>query len=518
MTTKQPLLPNGESSAHELPEKIRTLEGVDFCPRDERWSYRESTFNVSIDFTKLHAVPQLIYSAKSVFLWYAQNKSAKHLVNMHARLAHFFNTLEEQRHPPVALINSTMLLNYKASLSSRTAWYMGALSGFFQKWHDLSIPGVTDDAVALLKQFRFKGNNKGEAILTMDPEKGPFTDIEFEAIQVALNNAFEAGHISLSDFILVILFMVLGQRPVQYAALKICDICVGKAKDGAPIYTLRMPRAKQRGQMTRAEFKDRVLLPKIGIKLVQYADEIRDAFKGILKDPDQAPLFPAKRSRKNEPVGFEHHRTAESLTNTLECILRRLNVISERTGKPLHITATRFRRTVGTRAASEGHGELVIAELLDHSDTQNVGIYVEAVPDIVERIDRAMAMHLAPLAQAFSGIIISDESQATRADDPASRICDPRFDSSMKPMGNCGQYGYCGLLAPIACYTCRSFQPWLDGPHEAVLEHLLTERERLMSGGDTRIATINDRTLLAVAEVVRQCEAIRKEEGMASHA
>ena len=30
MTTKQPLLPNVESIAHELPEMIRTLGGVDF--------------------------------------------------------------------------------------------------------------------------------------------------------------------------------------------------------------------------------------------------------------------------------------------------------------------------------------------------------------------------------------------------------------------------------------------------------------------------------------------------------
>jgi hypothetical protein len=164
---------------------------------------------------------------------------------------------------------------------------------------------------------------------------------------------------------------------------------------------------------------------------------------------------------------------------------------------------------VGTRAAAEGHGELIIAELLDHTDTQNVGVYVEAVPGMIERIDRAVAMQLAPLAQAFAGVIIENESQARRAGDPSSRICGPQFDASMKPMGNCGKHGFCGLFAPIACYTCYSFQPWLDGQHEAVLEHLITERERLLASSDIRIASINDRTILAVAEVVRRCEEIR---------
>lgn len=67
----------------------------------------------------------------------------------------------------------------------------------------------------------------------------------------------------------------------------------------------------------------------------------------------------------------------------MKATLEKLAVTSERTGERIHITSRRFRRTVGTRAAEEGHGELVIAELLDHSDTQSVGVYVQATPAIV---------------------------------------------------------------------------------------------------------------------------------------
>jgi integrase len=505
-------LPSISTESIELPSLVTSINGAQFDPREDIWSYRDSSSNVSLNFENLWAEADWVLSAKRVLIWYVENKSPYHVTNLFSYLVGFLKRIAPDVYK-VSVITSKDILNFQAGLKERDSYYLGTLSGLFCKWHELNIPGVSDDAVALLKQLRIKGNIKGEAVLTMNPEKGPFTEIEFEAIQVALNEAFAAQEISLGDFLLVILLMALGQRPIQYAAIKVCDVIVGIAKERTPVFTLRVPRAKQRGKMSRVEFKDRVLNPQIGKKLVQYANEVKAAFSDILEDPSQAPLFPAKRSRKNEPPGFEYHRTAQSLADTLERVLQRLNVTSERTGQRLHITATRFRHTVGTRAACEGHGELVIAELLDHSDTQNVGIYVEAVPAIAERIDRAMAMHLAPLAQAFSGTIISAESQATRAGDPSSRICDPRFDSSMKPMGNCGQYGYCGLLAPIACYTCRSFQPWLDGPHEAVLEYLLAERERLMRGSDARIATINDRTFLAVAEVIRQCEEIRKKAG-----
>jgi len=497
-----------QESIGTLPQYVRTRNGALFDHHADRWAFRDSTKTLSLDFSKLNVSPALLMSLKGTLIWYAENKSSHHLKNMYERFAHFLKTICCNGRV-VLEISANDLLNYRASLQADQRWYLGSLSGFLQKWHCLSLPGVTDDAIALLKQLRIKGNTKGEAILTMDSENGPYTDIEFESIYSALDDSYEAGKVGLGDYLLVWLFMALGQRPIQYAGLKLCDVVVGPGKDGASVYTLRVPRAKQRGQLSRGDFKDRVLIPQIGEKLAQLREQVRDDFKSILPDPDLAPLFPAKRSRKNEPLGFEYHRTAESLASTLEGVLNRLSVISERTGSAIHITATRFRRTLGTRAATEGHGELVIAELLDHTDTQNTGVYVQAVPAIVERIDRAMALHLAPLAQAFAGLIIEDESQASRAGDKSSRICDPRYDASMKPMGSCGKHGFCGLLAPIACYTCRSFQPWLDGPHEAVLEHLIDEREKLLGGSDVRIASINDRTILAVAEVVRRCDEIR---------
>lgn len=494
----------------QLPDRVRTRSGVEFDPRADRWTYRDTTDTVHLDFTGLRATASLVESAKRTFVWYAEQLSPGHLTNMFMRLRHYLSTVSDAgRAGPISEISSTDLLNYRATLTGPTKWYLGALAGLLKKWHSLGYPGVSDDAVALLKQLRLQGNAKGEAVLTHDPVHGPFTDIELEALHYALDQAYVAGNVDREGYLLAYLFMLLGQRPVQYAALKVRDVGVARAKDGTPVYTLRMPRAKQRDRLSRDEFKDRVVIPQIGELLVQHAEAIRSAFHGQLPDPADAPLFPTRRRRSNEPEGFAFHRTSQAIIELLPNTLKRLGVTSERTGEPLHITATRFRRTVATRAAIEGHGELIIAELLDHTDTQNVGVYIEARPEIVERIDRAIALHLAPLAQAFAGVLIRDESEATRAGDPSSRICDPRFDPSMKPLASCGKHGFCGFAAPVACYTCANFEPWLDGPHEAVLEHLIGERDRLAARGDMRIASIHDRTILAVAEVVRQCEAQR---------
>ncbi|MBC7786191.1 MAG: site-specific integrase, partial [Methylophilaceae bacterium] len=415
------------NAPHDLPEEVMTSNGARFDPRLDRWSYRDSTVTVSLDFLKLRATNELIKSTKKILIWYAENKSPDHLMNMFERFQHLLKCSERDL-DEVSHITSNVLINYRASLSSKNSCYLGKLSGFLKKWHSLGVVGVSDDAIALLKQLRFKGNRKGEAVSTMDTLDGPFTDFEVEAIHTAVDSGYKEGDVRLDDYLLVWLFLALGQRPIQYASLKVYDFGTSIAKDGTTIYSLNVPRAKQREQLSRSVFSQRVLVPQIGEKFVQYIEEVRTRFTGILADTSVAPLFPSKRSSKNEPNGFEYHRTSKSLSVDLKNALNRLNVISERTGEPLHITATRFRRTLGTRAAMEGHGELVIAELLDHTDTQSAGVYVQATPEIVERIDRAMALHLAPLAQAFAGVIIKTESEARRKGDPTSRICDPRFE------------------------------------------------------------------------------------------
>ncbi|KAA1015240.1 site-specific integrase [Paraburkholderia panacisoli] len=409
---------------------------------------------------------------------------------------------------PIEQITSVDLLNYKGHVGSANEWKVALLSGLFKRWHAHGLPGVAYDAIVLLRQLRLKANIKGAATATMDPVKGPFTNIELEALQTELNASYGRREIALSEYVLCWLFMLLGQRPKQYAALKVRDMVTMPAKDGLVSYCLRVPRAKTRDSDARGAFKERMLTPQVGKLVANYALRVQSDFTGVLDDPLDAPLFPAKEIGA-APDGYSYHATAANLGYRLQAALKALNVVSERTCDLIHISPKRFRQTIGTRAAEEGHGELVIAELLDHSDTQHVAVYVGSTPAIVEKIDRAVALQMAPLAQAFTGKLIQDASESSRREDPASRIRAPAITGTFEAVSSCGKHGFCGFLKPIACYTCNSFEPWLDGPHEQVLDYLLRERERLMETTDMRIASINDRGILAVAQVIQLCEEVR---------
>lgn len=489
---------------------VTTQSGVGFDAGRDRWSYVDGLSSVSLDFTSLEKCSQAwVNTAKKVFTWYAARSSPDHLLNLFSRLVHFTRHLGQG---PATLfeLQAIDLLNYKDALKDSTAWYLGTLVGFFKKWYALGYPGISSDAVLFMKQFRNKGNRKGEAVLTQDPLEGPFTYLELESIQAALNNAYAEQRIDIGKYLLVWLYILLGQRPVQYAALKVCDVGCTRSEQGSESFSLQVPRAKMRETNPRAFFTERIITPQIGTLLFDYVKQVAASFDGILPDSLKAPLFPCGTKKAWAP-GFEFHRSARSVSVELQETVEKFALTSERTGKLLHITALRFRRTLGTRAAEEGHSPLIIAQLLDHTDTQNVGVYTASTPAIIERIDRAVALQMAPLAQAFAGVLVGSEIQATRGHDPSSRIVDLRIDRSGKPMGSCGQHGFCSFNAPIACYTCRNFEPWLDAPHEAVLECLLEKRDALLTSTDKRMASVNDRTILAVAQVIQLCEQRRAE-------
>ncbi|WP_175984053.1 site-specific integrase [Burkholderia vietnamiensis] len=511
MTSNHGKLQIGGPYVGTLPDIVRCKGGHWFNPHDDIWVLQELTFQVTLRFDDMAYVgAEFKVAFKAALVWYTQNRSLGTAHKAYCDCRSLFLLKSAVSDIPIVEVTSVDILNYKAHVGKDREWRLGSVRPFLKKWNGLGYAGVTKDALVLLNQLRLKNHPKGVSVATMDPINGPFTVLEHEALQHSLNGAYGRNEVTLSEYVLCWLVIALGMRPTQYARLKVCDIVQLHAKDGASTYSVRMPRAKQRGG-AREQFKDRLLTPQLGKLVFAYARQVESRFAGLIGDPTEAPLFHYEQAEPGSNADA-YHLLADTVRQRLTAVLERLNVNSERTGKPVNLHATRFRQTIGTRAAEEGHGELVIAELLDHNDTQSVGVYVRSTPAIIERIDRAVAMQLAPLAQAFAGKLITGRSEASRPE-ASNQIRAPAIIGNFDEVSSCGKEGFCGFLKPVGCYTCTSFEPWLDGPHEQILTHLLAERERLSATGDARIAAINDRAILAVAEVILLCEAAHIEKG-----
>ncbi|MEN9433438.1 MAG: hypothetical protein RLZZ422_1027, partial [Pseudomonadota bacterium] len=366
-----------------------TRDGIDFDPNEDHWGIRTSCKAVSINFNKITSLVDFdfLISLKKVLVWYSENHSIYHMDNVYQRLYHFLKSTYKLNSTPIINISAHHIINYYSSLDSSQKWYLSTLSGFLKKWFSLGYTGIEKNTIDLLNTLSLKGNTKGIAVLTKNSEKGAFSDIELNSIQAALKQAYISKKVDTASYLLAWLFMLFGQRPIQYALLKVSDVKAPLLKEDQPIYIINIPRAKQRKNY-REEFKERIITPQIGQLLWQYANDVKSKFKNILSQPELAPLFPEKTDRELQQGEMAFHQTSQHLARSLNKVLMELEVYSERTGALLHINTRRFRYTLGTRAAQEGHGELIIAEMLDHTDTQNVGVYTEASPEIIERIDK----------------------------------------------------------------------------------------------------------------------------------
>lgn len=493
----------------ELPELVTLRSKAQIDPRQMVWSFMDGVAYVSMNFDNLpFQVKPLVTSLKMVLINVLEENSVVYASNLFRTFARLASVVSENAGQPISEISANHVSNYIATFSPGDKLGLEAqLSALLGRWEKLHYPGVSHAAFQLISKRKKKGNRKGEAVRTLDPVKGPLTEFELQQLISELNNAYASKLIEERYYYLTWLAILTGQRVSQYCALKVKDLSHAIDEFGEITYQIMIPKAKQRGEVIRDSFVYKKLNVDFGKKLWEYSLEVR---KSLSELADDAPLFPSSRKHKNGYQignGFEGHFNSQELSAEFQAALAAISPVSPRTFAPMNLAIGRFRDTLGTRAAQEGFGELVIAEILGHSDTQNVSCYTAATPEIAARIDGQIAKDLAPIARAFMGVILIHPSDATRANDPASNIVDYRH--SKKGVGSCGTMYDCNFNAPIACYTCRNFQAFLHAPHKLLLQHMLKERERLLVVSGPRVAAINDLTIVAMQSVVAECDRIK---------
>ncbi len=434
-------------------------------------------------------------NAKRVALAYMEDRSpdtVKGGVSALVRMA---------RHVPVAAaISATSLMDYRSQLAREQLHYLGHLAAFLKFWIARGHPGVDRDVLQFFDSLKIPGNVKGAAVRSHHPTQGPFSDLELQGITLAAREAHRSGRVRKQDFAILLALTATGSRPGQVSMLVCGDLLPPGPGSSADRLLVPSLKKRTRKRLTR----ERVIPGELAVLLNQLVEErSRDErFRGI--PVDRRPVFAVDAASF---ASLEHaHIGRGGVCRALKRIQRALGLRSARTGAPINLAPRRFRSTLGTRAADAGHPPVLIADLLDHTDLQHVGVYVESRPSIVDRIDAALHDRAEPLAGLFLGTIVADESKSGVAEAPSRRIA----AAIGSGVGTCAGPRGCVRLAPLACYTCAAFRPWRDAPHEDLLRSLAEERGALLADGiSPQVAGANDATIMAVAEVADRCRAMR---------
>lgn len=493
----------------------RSKDGYDFNHDSSHWQLNKDVIVSVLLPHKLDDATERGFRAS--LQRYAEEFSARHTENMATRFKRYLRDTGASR------VTTTDLINWRATLSASEEYHLGGLKGFLLAWHEYGFPGISLEVVDLLTGWRIRGNEKGVAVSSGCPETGPLTDLEVSAILDWANAAAAKKDMLFEDYAYLLTLIMTARRPVQIAALRGIDL-VNNLENNVTHFSLNIPRAKQRGLGFRLEFRRLPITEDLALVLqeqhrrnvshVEYAIGTRLQAMQAAEVPifmnervldelaDAASVDEALRGKTPDLL----HATTAHLAESLRRICKASNARSERTGEFIRLTATRFRHTRGTKLRREGFGPFIIAELLDHSDIQNVQVYTQNTAQEAVIINELVGAQLAPFAQACMGRLVHSERDAIRGNDPHSRIP----NGNQNAVGTCGSYGFCAS-GYRACYTCNHFQPWIHGPHKEVLADLYAEKVKTRSAGcPDVIVNANDHLILAVEHCVLMCAAAEK--------
>ncbi len=370
-----------------------------------------------------------------------------------------------------------------------------------------------------------KKDSSNDVVLSLDPQQGPFTQVEQDALHHWIHEQFCDGQLEPEQYLYLRLLMIYGQRGYQIRQMVFGDFT--KTDQGCRI---RFYWAKQKDY--DADWRNKSETFSLDEDLYRTVQAYKAWVLAQLWKtyPDRAdwdaaianvPLFRRKMSddaemleRTAPPVLLDslHQKALEDApqaifhvgSSTVKAWLERMQnmdqfPISPRTHLPLKVTrGHRFKHTLGTDLSNAGLNEWAMARALMHSDTRTVRRYRKVSAELMALVDAKMSDHLALVVNAFTGKIVTDRTSAKNGD---------RADRQIEDVAVCGADATCHLDAPYTCYPCGKFQPFLDADHAAVLERL--ERRRAQSiAKDKTTGVLWDRPILACRKVIRDCEAI----------
>jgi len=369
-----------------------------------------------------------------------------------------------------------------------------------------------------------KKRSKNDVILRLDPEQGPFTQMEQDALYQWVNEQFCHGNLDPERYLYLRLAMIYGQRGTQLRKIVFDDFI--KAEQG---YQIRIFWAKQKDDNAGWREKSETFnLDEDLYNIVQAYQSIilsrlQQEYPGRA-DWDKAvkhvPLF---RRKFDSEKGTDHSQIPV-LVDTLDqkslelapqprfhatsgairpWLLKMESMpgfpISSRTHQPLKISkGHRFRHTLGTDLSNAGLDEWSMASALMQSGTRSVRKYRAISAELMNLIDEKMTNHLALVVEAFSGTIITDRASAKNGD---------REDRQIEDIAVCGADTICHLDAPFSCYPCSKFQPLLDADHSTALERLERRRAQTIAT-DKTTGVVWDRAILACRKIILDCNVL----------
>lgn len=310
-----------------------------------------------------------------------------------------------------------------------------------------------------LASLRF-GTDKGKGldVIMEIPDRGPLT-IKEERIFISTLNSVSPDTLNthaLQGLVSLKCSQVLGIRNIQVIKLTFADLQISDKG----VFTLRVLRAKQRGRANNDVYK----LRPITKTLATLISLLKARYEDIL----------GKRITDDWPVISDYYSISGKLVKQ-QIKITKTTFITEQfmiaAGLDFKVTNRRLRKTFCSRLIAKGTPLPVVAELMDHSDLQQLEVYYRQSHKIAEKLEQVLRNEAADIIDVFTGKVVTSDNVSQRG----QGIFAPSNHLNIVQIGSCGSATPCSLQPPLSCYNCSSLEAFEDVDHKAVIDTMIEE-------------------------------------------
>ncbi|MGL5523611.1 MAG: tyrosine-type recombinase/integrase [Aeromonas veronii] len=299
---------------------------------------------------------------------------------------------------------------------------------------------------------------KGLDVIMELPDRGPLT-IKEERIFISTLNSVSPETLNthaLQGLVSLKCSQVLGIRNIQVMKLTFSDLQISDKG----VLTLRVLRAKQRGKANNDVYKIRPITKTLAILI----SLLKSRYEHIL----------GKKITDDWPVISDYYSISGELVKQQIKIAKTSFITNQfmiAAGLDFKVTNRRLRKTFCSRLITKGTPLPVVAELMDHSDLQQLEVYYRQSHKIAEKLEQVLRNEAADIIDMFTGKVVTPDNVSQRG----QGIFAPSKHLNIVQIGSCGSATPCSLQPPLSCYNCSSLEAFEDVDHKAVVDTMIEE-------------------------------------------
>ncbi|NCH84216.1 site-specific integrase [Cronobacter malonaticus] len=282
--------------------------------------------------------------------------------------------------------------------------HVESMKYFLIKFHELHNKVLKQEVIDLISKWKVAKPRTTTAYNERQKYLRPLLDNEMKHLIFSITKEYNEGNITMNDYLLVMLLIYTGRRPMQIAQLKRKDLYIKNEGN-----YLNIPRLKQGGKFrtdfTELKISDNLFDSLSELKAIVKAFAQNEAQDKLSKEElDNLPLFidPSffnsgyKINEFYENNFVNLHMSSKTITSRLQSVHRRVSGNKNST-----INSRQLRITLATRLAQRGYGLSTLAKVLDHTNLKSVLSYAKNNEEFSFRIEQAINESISPYASSF---------------------------------------------------------------------------------------------------------------------